>query len=61
MTCGTCKHEDVRDAAPCSGCKHGRWWEPKVEQAVLDKLAGDVEPVAWIVIDEMGQPTYCAG
>jgi hypothetical protein len=29
MTCGSCKHEAVRNDVPCSGCSHGRHWEEK--------------------------------
>ena len=41
MTCGTCKHEAVRGEFPCTGCNHGRWWEPKAEQPA------EVEPYGW--------------
>ncbi|ARV17513.1 hypothetical protein AEP_00553 [Curvibacter sp. AEP1-3] len=41
MTCGTCKHEEVRDTQPCTGCNHGRWWEPKEAKTKCGTCLGD--------------------
>jgi Lar family restriction alleviation protein len=35
MACGSCKHKDQDGGEfPCSGCNHGRWWEP-MENKIL--------------------------
>lgn len=46
MTCGSCKHEDVRDEVPCTGCSHGRWWTPK-DEPVKDDIVKPLKALAF--------------